>query len=278
MTMPNSNRHASANPTGNRVLGLLTEHGVEVSAAAEVLQDLFRGLGRISSTQFGTGQMSLEFVTDRMMSASFDAATMLAALGQQGEDLEFRVMLRSPEDRRLSASAHEVGHCILAQLLLGPDSVKWASVDPDDTTPDNMEGITRLSDSFAFIQHFKRRPPEPLRAAIAPKAFKLAVVTLAGGYSEAALYRDRLPSFGVDLLGARGLTSMFSVCGEEEAQFRRAHALASRLVGATRPAIVAVARLLARLDRLTGEQMAEVAGTYLDAKAHRLIETIIRAI
>jgi hypothetical protein len=276
MTMPNSNCHANANPTANRVLGLLAEHGVEASAAAEVLQDLFRALGRISSTQFGTGRMSLEFVTDRMMSASFDAAAMLASLGQEGEDLEFRVLLRTPEDRRLSAAAHEIGHCILAQLLLGPESVKWASVDPDDTTPDNMEGVTRLSDSLGFIQHFRRRPPEPMRASIAPKAFRLAVVTLGGGYAEAALYKDRLPSFGVDLLEARGLTSMFSVCGEEEAQFRKAHALAAQLVGATRPAIVAVARLLARLDRLTGEQVAEVAGTYLDAKAHRLIDGLLR--
>ncbi len=69
---------------------------------------------------------------------------------------------------------------------------------------------------------------------------------------------------------------MFSVCGEEEAQFRRAHALASRLVGATRPAIVAVGRLLSRLDRLTGEQVAEAADSYLNAKTQRNIARLVR--
>lgn len=269
--------NSHTNPTGNAVMALLAAHGVSAAEAAEALQALYRSVEAVASVQHQVGQVPLEVLSENLLSAALDATVLLAALGAPGTDLEFRVVLPRPEDKRWAGAIHESAHLIAIGLLLGWSEVEWISIEPEDTDPGDLYGVTRVAPGLTFLLNYKRRPvDDAVRATIAPRALKLAAAVLAGPYGEAASNTDSLPPFGLDLGVARGLVQMFCDQGDEEGTYRKAHALAAGVVGVARPAIVSVAEELLQRGRLSGDEAARVAAPFLDDHVHRRIEHLLR--
>jgi hypothetical protein len=251
----------------NRLLDLLHWKGVEAGDAAETLQALYFSISAFASPEFGTHALPVEVAQERLASAAYDAAHIVAALGEPGTDLEFMLVLRTARDRRLDVCLHEAAHAVVATLLLD-SAVRFVSVAEADTEPENMQGVLRFHDPYTFVLGYAHRPPEHLRAALEPTARRLAVVALAGGYGSAGT--DRLPSFGTDLAQARRLCAYFAPDGEEERMWRESHRVAALMVNAPKKAIEAVAQGLMEGQKLTGTEVEAIAAAHADRRIDAL--------